>query len=286
VHLLRWPVAVLFVAAALVRAQPPQPAKGQLQVTGPILSQFEDGAALSGSERLVLPGESIFFRFTVANFKTTETGKVKVTGHAQAMDSRGTPIAPMDEVAIGTSLNDEDKAWKPRLRFQFQMPSIAPPGTYRIKFDATDEQSHQTASGETTFTVTGQDVAPAAALAVRNLGFYRTQDDEAALKNAAYRPGDMVWVRFDVTGYKYGEQNAIDVSYDVAVLEGDGKQLFLQENAAVERSQAYYPQPWVPGTFSLTLQPNMTPGLYTVAVTARDGIGNQTIAEKAQFRVE
>jgi hypothetical protein len=96
----------------------------------------------------------------------------------------------------------------------------------------------------------------------------------------------MVWVRFDVTGYKYGEQNAIDVSYDVAVLTSEGKQLFAQENAAVEKSQAFYPQPWVPGSFSLTLQSTMHPGNYIVAITARDGVGNQTATEKAAFRVE
>jgi len=93
-------------------------------------------------------------------------------------------------------------------------------------------------------------------------------------------------VKFDITGYKYGEQNAIDVAYDVAVTAAEGRTLFTQENAAVEKSQAFYPQPWVPGNFSLTLQPNMTPGMYAVSITARDGVGNQTVTEKAPFRVE
>jgi hypothetical protein len=42
----------------------------------------------------------------------------------------------------------------------------------------------------------------------------------------------------------------------------------------------------VPGIFSLTLQPDMSKGAYAVVITARDGFGNQTVTQKAQFRVE
>ena len=269
----------LLAAAPIVWAQAPA-----LKAVDPVISQFEDGPPI-GNQKLVV-GETFFFRFGVVNFKTGEGGKVQLTGHAQAFDSRGTAIAAPDEVIIGTSLRDEDKDWKPRLRSQFQLPAIAPPGTYKVKFDVTDEQSHQSSSGETTVQVEGRDVPPSPTLVIRGLSFYRTQDDETPLKVAAYRPGDMVWVRFDITGNKYGEQNAIDVAYDVAVMNADGKQLFAQENAAVEKSQAFYPQPWVPGTFSLTLQANMSPGTYAVVITARDEVGKQKVSEKAQFRVE
>jgi hypothetical protein len=250
-----------------------------------IVSQFEDGAPLGPDDRIVA-GESLYFRFDAAGFRTSDAGKVQLTGHVQAFDPRGTAIVSRDEILIGTSLRDEDKDWKPRLRSQFQVPPIAPPGVYRIHFDLTDEQSHQTAAGDSSFSVAGRDVRESATLAIRDLAFYRTPEDAAALKSPVYRKGDMVWLRFDVTGYKFGDQNAIDVAYDVAVATAAGRQLFSQENAATEKSQAFYPQPWVPGSFSLTLQPDTLPGLYTVSVTARDGTGNQTVTEKAQFRVE
>ena len=128
---------------------------------------------------------------------------------------------------------------------------------------------------------------PASAqLVLRNFAFYRTADDEAPARSVAYRSGDMVWVKFDITGYKHGEQHAMDVAYDVTVTAPDGKQLFNQENAAVERNQAFYPQPWVPAVFSITLQPNMRPGEYAIAITAHDGIGKQTAVGKGVFRVE
>jgi len=256
-----------------------------IRITRPVISQSEDGPALETGLSFQ-PGDVAFFSFQVENYKTGTTGKVQLTGHIEVFDPKGTPVVPRDEEVIGTSLSEEDKEWKPKLRLQIQLPSIAPPGNYRVKFDVTDQQTHQSASGELPFPIGGKGVEPAGALTIRNLGFYRTQDEETALKTVAYRAGDILWVRFDVTGYKYGEQNSIDVTYDVAVLTPDGKQLFAQENAAVEKSQAFYPQPWVPGGFNLSLQSTMHPGTYSLLITAHDAVGTQTASVKSEFRVE
>lgn len=261
-------------------------APNALKTLRPVVSLSEDGPPLQGGEAFQ-SGEEVFFSFQTENYKVGTTGKIQLTGHIEAFDPRGTPIAPADEVVIGTSVSQEDKDWKPKLRSQIQLPSIAPPGNYTIKYNVTDLQTKQIAVGEMTFAVRGRNVPESPVLTVRGLGFYRTQDDETALKVPAYRPGDIMWVRFDITGFKHGEQNAIDVTYDVAVLTGDGKQLFSQENAAVEKSQAFYPQPWVPAEFNLSLQTTMSLGTYTVMITAHDGIGaGQTATAKADFRVE
>jgi hypothetical protein len=276
----------LGAAASAQTARPrPVPAGPAMQIAGPAISQFEDGPPLAGTQKLLV-GEYAFFRFGVLNFKTADDGRVQVTGRVQVFDPRGTPIAAVDEIPIATSLREEDKDWRPIFRSQFQLPGIAPPGTYKVHFEATDLQTKQKAEGESTFEVDGRNVPPSPTLAIRGIAFYRTAEDEGPLGVAAYRPGDSVWVRFDATGYKYGEQNSIDVTYDVAVMDGSGKELFAQPDAAVEKSQAFYPQPWVPGSFSLTLQPNMAKATYTIAVTARDAIGKQTVTEKADFKVE
>jgi hypothetical protein len=272
-------LAFLTTAAAL-RAQTP------LKAVRPQVSQSEDGPSLESGQDF-LSGEQVFFSFQVEGYKTGTTGKVQLTGHIEAFDPKGTPIAPNDEVVIGTTMSQEDKEWKPKLRSQLQLPSIAPPGNYKIKFDVTDLQTKQTTAGEITFPVHGRAVESSPGLVVRGLGFYRTQDEEAPLKVAAYRPGDIVWVKFDITGFKHGEQNSIDVAYDVSVLKRDGTALFSQEAAAVEKSQAFYPQPWVPGEFNLSLQSTMSPGPYTLVITAHDGVAaGQTATAKAEFRVE
>lgn len=283
-------VAVLCAASALVGSAQTVAKQGaaaaDLRVSDLIVSQFEDGPPVPAGQKLV-SGETGYFRFSAAGFKTMESGRVQLTGHAQVFDPLGTPVMPQDEVAIATSLRDEDKDWKPFLKFQFQLPPIARPGVYRIKYEVTDDQSKKTASAEGTFGVAGRNVPPSPTLVIRDLAFYRTADDDTPLKIPAYRSGDSVWMKFDATGYKYGEQNAIDVSYDVAVTFADGnKPLFSQQDAAGEKSQAYYPQPWVPGAFSLTLQSNMKVGDYNVEITARDAVGNQTAKAAATFKVE
>lgn len=268
-----------------LRGQAPRQAKSGFRISDPIVSQFEDGAALAATQRVV-PGETVFFRFSAADFKVGDTGKIIMTGHLQAFDPRGTAIISRDEAGVATSIREEDKDYRPRFNFQFQIPSLAPSGAYKIRFDATDDQTKATASAETTFQVDGRDVPPSPQLVIRNFAFYRTADDEAPARSVTYRSGDMVWVKFDITGYKHGEQHAMDVAYDVTVTAPDGKQLFNQENAAVERNQAFYPQPWVPAVFSITLQPNMRPGEYAIAITAHDDIGKQTAVGKGVFRVE
>lgn len=280
--------AFLVIAPALVAQSSSKsaapPAKPP-QIVRAVISQSEDGIPLQPGTDFQ-PGDIAFFSFQLENYRVGPTGKVDLVAHMQALDGKGVPIAPAEEQMITTSVSDEDKEWKPKLRLQLQLPSIAQPGTYKIKYDVTDRQTRQSAASELAFAVGGNGVPPADALTIRNLGFYRTQDEDTPLKVVAYRPGDTVWVRFDAIGYKYGEQNSIDVAYDVAVLSPEGKQMYSQENAAVERSQAYYPQPWVPGGFNLSLQSTMHPGTYTLVLTARDGVGKQTVAAKAEFRVE
>ena len=256
-----------------------------LKLTNAIVSDSEDGPALAPGSAF-LSGETLFFSFQVENYRMGLTGKVQLTGHIQAFDPAGTPIIPRDEELIGTTVSEEDKNWKPKLRLQVQLPSIAPQGNYTIRFEALDQQSHQNATGEVAFPVGGKGVERSPALAIRNLGFYRSEGDAAALKIAAYRPGDMLWVRFDIAGYRYGEQNSIDTGYDVEVLSPSGRQMFSEENAAVEKSQAFYPQPWVPADFNLSLDAKTTPGTYTLVITAHDAVGNQMAVERAEFKVE
>lgn len=279
--------AGILLAARLTPAQtrPAQtrPAPGTLTLGNAVSAQFEDGPPL-GSLQLV-PGEVVYFSFTAENFKKSETGRVELTGHVQAFDPNGTAIAPEEEIPLVTNLSEEDKNWKAKLRTAIAIPPIAPPGAYKVKFDATDEQSHQSAAGEASFGVEAKFVAPSGILAVRELNFYRNQEDTTALITASYRAGDMVWVKFYITGYKYGEQNSIDASYDVELFGADGASIMKKEDAAMEKSMAYYPQPYIPAIFNLTLKSTMTHSVYTLAITAHDNVGNQTATAKAKFQV-
>jgi len=278
---MRHALSFVFAAFALVGIGSAQ----TLKFVRPVVSASEDGPPLETGSSFQ-PGDAVFFSFQADGYKVSSLGKVQLTAHIQAFDSRNIPIAPVDEEVIGTTLSAEDKDWKPKIRSQLILPSIAPPGPWLIQYEITDEQTHQTLKGETRFSVRGDSADLSPELVIRNFGFFRSQGDPTPLHLAAYQPGDMIWVRFDITGYKYGEQNAVDVSYDVTINGPGGRQLFLQEDAAEEKSQAFYPQPWVPAEFNLTLQNNTDPGTYLLTITAHDQVGNRVATVRGDFRVE
>ena len=62
-----------------------------------------------------------------------------------------------------------------------------------------------------------------------------------------YHPGETLWARFDMTGYKYGDKNHYSVEYGLAILRESGEQVFAQPAAAADSSEGFYPQRYVPG---------------------------------------
>ena len=71
---------------------------------------------------------------------------------------------------------------------------------------------------------------------IRNLRFYRTEDDSnPPLSIAAYRPGDTVWARFDITGFKFAEGNRRDVAYTVTVTAPGGRVMLAPREPSVDQ---------------------------------------------------
>jgi len=278
---LTWPLAL---ASTLVwgamAAVPPNP---KIVNAGP--HDSEDGPPLAKGSTFQ-PGETVFFSFQVLGYGESPTKQVRLTYRIEAVDPNGVKLVEPIESVFDATLRDEDKQFMPKLRATISIPTAAPSGKYKISTLVTDDISHLTASAETTFEVMGHDVPPSPELEIRNLTFHRTEDDTRALPVAAYRPGDTLFARFDIAGFRYAAQNTIYVYYDVAVLNPAGKQIYGQEHAAEDRSFSYYPKPYVPGQMSLTLQPNMKPGQYTVVLTAHDENGHQRVELRHVFAVE
>ena len=89
-----------------------------------------------------------------------------------------------------------------------------------------------------------------------------------------------MWAKFDITGFKYGEKNKIDVSYVTSVIAPTGKVLWTQPEPAVERSESFYPKRYVPAAMGINLQKTIRPGEYTIAVQVKDGVGGQKYEAK------
>ena len=271
----------LFVFATAAYA-----ATAPLTIIKPVISDLEDGPAVASSFTFV-PGQFIYLSFHIGGFKASEEQKIHLSYKTEVSDPKGVRvIEPMTD-KVDTTLAPEDKNWKPIVRQQFLVPPIAPSGTYKITVQVTDDLANGAAiTQDIPFEVRGRTVEPSDTLSIRNFHFYRGEEDRDPLSIAAYKPGDTLWARFDIVGYKFGAHNGIDADYGISVLAPNGKVLFTQDQAAEEKSSSFYPKAYVPGSMNLSLQSNIPPGQYTIVLTARDHTGNQTCEAKADFTIE
>jgi hypothetical protein len=273
-------ILVTLAAAVLLYGAP-----APLGIVKPAISDIEDGPPVPATFTFV-PGQFVFVSFEIGGYKVSTDQKVHISYKVDALDPKGVHILEPIEFAVDTALADEDKNWKPKVRHQIPIPPLAGSGIYSIAIQATDDLTHATVSQQLKFEVRARDVAPSDALVVRNFNFYRGEDDHDPLAKAAYKPGDTLWARFDITGYKFGTGNSIDLDYGIAVVGPTDKVLYTQEKAAEEKSASFYPKAYVPGSMNLSLQKNIRPGQYTIVLTTRDHIGNQTHEDKATFTIE
>lgn len=272
---MNWPV--LLLAYIFYAAQP-------LAVVGPVIAQADGDPGMPAAFEHT-PGEVLFFSFQVQGYQAA-ADKVRLKSRIEVLDPNGVRIIEPVEVPVTAELSPEDKDWKPKIRQELPVPPLAPSGKYKILVSVQDEIAKTSASREIVFLVRGRDVPPSDKLVIRNFHFYRSEEESEPLAKAAYRPGDDVWARFDITGYKFAEGNRIDVSYGIAVLNAEGRLLWSQAEAAAERSQSFYPKRYVPGSMSLNLQKNIKPGEYAIAVTVKDAVGDQNYEAKQTFTVE
>jgi hypothetical protein len=281
---LRFALLFLFLA---------QTAFAALQLVGAGVRQIEDGPPVPPGTQFV-PGETVFYSFQVAGYALApsvnkaepEKRVVHLSYRIDAFDPKGVKLIETIESVLDTTVSEQDKDWKPKVRSEILIPPFAPSGHFKIVATLTDDISKLNASLETPFEVSGRTVEPSAELAVQNFGFYRSEDDAKPISAAAYRAGDTLFARFDMTGFRFGDHNTIDLSYDVAVMNPDGKQIYAQPNAAVEKSFSFYPKPYVPGGMNLSLQSDMRKGEYTIVLTVHDVVGHQNYESRHVFSVE
>jgi len=264
------------------------PASAALAVERIALHQFEDGPVLAPAH-LFLPGETVFFSCRLTGYQTAtanEQKSVKLSWNMQVTDPAGVALTREAAGSIAESVSSQDKNWYPKFLQSFNVPAFAPGGTYHIKVTAKDEVGNSELSSELDFQVRGHPVEPSPTLTARNLHFVRTENDGPPLDPAVYHPGETMWARFDMTGYKYAEKNRYSVEYGLAILRETGEQVFAQPAAAADSNESFYPQRYVPGALSLNLAKDVPEGNYTLVVTMEDKIGGQMAETRGNFRIE
>jgi hypothetical protein len=265
------------------------PAAPKLAFERLALHQYEDGPLLPASHDF-LPGETVWFSCRIAGFESQVSGdtrNVKLSWQVGLTDPDRIAVEPPKTGRIEESLRLQDKDWIPKFVVSFLLPSFIPGGSYHIPVTVHDELADSEISGELEFHVRAESIEPSTSLVIRNFRFLRNEDDTAALvAPVTYKPGSMLWARFEMAGYQFETNNKFSVEYGLAILNADGKELFAQPAAAAESKESFYPQLRVPGALSLHLDANVPLATYTLVVTVRDKIGGQTAELRETFQVQ
>jgi hypothetical protein len=265
------------------------PAAAALSAERLALHQFEDGPILPPTH-VFLPGEPVFFSCRLTGFQAEAAKEdqkaVKLSWKVQVTDPSGVALTREASGTIADVVTTMDKNWFPKFLHSFTVPPFAASGTYHIKVNVKDDVGGTQLETSVDVPVRGHAVEPSATLVGRNLHFLRTEADGPPLDPVVYHPGETLWARFDMTGYKFGEKNRYSVEYGLAVLRESGEQVFAQPAAAADSNEAFYPQRYVPGALSLQLNPDVPAGTYTLLVTMEDKIGGQMAEVRGNFRIE
>ncbi len=262
-----------------------------LAIFHPVFARSEDGPPEASDEDFV-PGETIYFSCQAQGYrkvdKPDDYGKqnVSLKFQIEVRDKAGALLQPIQEGKIETTVTQEDKDWMPKLRDTVVVPPLADTGEYMVLVKLSDVLAKADVEKTAVFHIKGRDVAPSDTLVVRNFRFLRGEDDQKALQVAAYRPGDPVWARFDMTGYKLSDKNQVDIEYGITVLREDGSVAYQQPDAATQKIQTYYPQRYQPGELSLNLAKDQPLGKYTIVLAVHDNLGQQMYETRETFSVE
>jgi hypothetical protein len=260
-------------------------AAAPLAIVQPAISIMEGGTPdLPGAEHV--PGETVYFSCRVANYTKGQDDKVRLAYSVQAFDPSGVPLAEPSRNNFEAEVGVQDRDWRPRIETEVVLPPLVPSGVYKITVKVDDLVAKTSAQLDAPLRVRGHIIHSGTALAVQNLQLFRAENDNEPVAKPAYRPGDVVWARFDITGFQYGPANRVDVSYVTVLVAAGGTVLWKQPEPAVEQSESFYPKRYIPAEFGLNLDKKMRPGEYAITVTVKDGVGNQTCEMRQPFTVE
>jgi hypothetical protein len=262
-----------------------------LAVIGAGVQSSEDAPFVQADYRFQ-PGEFVYTTFQIAGFQVEggaseeKPRKVSMTYTVTPEDANGVALCPPVTDKIEEELNAEDKNWTPKRRTSFLIPSFVAAGEFKIHIAIRDLIGKAETSKIVPFRIGGVTVLNPGTLNVQNFQFFRRENDRAAVEVPAYSAGDSVFVRFIITGFKVGEKNAYDISYQLLVTRPDGKPYLDRPDAAQLASESFYPAQYLPGEFTLTTSRDSLKGTYIILLTVRDKVADASKEIRFPFTIE
>src|SRR5580698_10298871 len=188
-----------FLPFALVAA----PALG---VVKPVIAQSDGGDALPGGFKHVA-GETMFFSCNISGFTKSPEEQINLTYSVQAFDPKGVPVAEVYKGDSKEEVGPQDKNWLPKIETQIVLPDILRPGSYKIVVKVDDLQAKTSADLTVPFEVAARDVGSSPTLLAKDFRWFHNEEDQRAMSQPVYHAGDNMFMKFDITGFKYGENN-------------------------------------------------------------------------------
>ena len=254
------------------------------------VQQSED-APFVPADYAFLPGDFVYFTFQLAGFATqsfnrNEGHKISLKYELTPEDSTGVPLAEPISDSIQDELSSQDKNWMPKRRASFLLPSYVAAGEYRIHLVAKDVFGKSEISKDFPFRIGGVQIQHADGVNVQHFEFLRRESDREALQIPAYSPGDTVFARFDMAGFKLATGNSYNLDYGISVIQPNGKSFLDAPRAAELKASSFYPAQFLPGTIEITTPPNSAKGEYVLTLTVHDHVAKTQYQLKAPFSVE
>jgi hypothetical protein len=283
-------VGVVVVDLLLFAKQAPKTVENPLQILSAGVESSEDAPFVSPNFQF-LPGDYVYLQFQIAGYSVkmsadSEVRKMSLTYEISPQDSKGVALAPAVSGEIKDELTSEDKNWTPKRRSSFLLPSFVAAGEFRVHLTVKDVIGNTSTERDLPFRIGGVAVIPTRALAVQDFEFLRKEEDTQALEVPAYSPGDTVYARFNMTGFRLLPGNEYRLSYGLTVTRPDGKAYLNAPGAAELSNHSFYPVAFVPGAISISTTRGAARGQYVLMLTVRDAVGSQSYQVKRAFTIE
>lgn len=265
-------------------------ADNTLAIVGAGVQQSEDGPFV-GHDYQFLPGDFVYFTFQIAGYKAKsndqdDSRKISLVYEITPEDEKSVPLIATDKGIIDSTLSPEDKNWTPKRRASFVIPSFVAAGQFHVHVLVKDLLAKTEISRDFPFQIGGLKIQPSGSITIENFGFLRSQNDQKSLSVPAFSPGDTVFGRFDIVGFRYAPGNRYHVAYGLTVLRPDGKPFLNQPKAAELNDAGFYPAQFMPGNINITTPPDSMKGEYVLTLTVRDLVANQMYESKQAFSIE
>ncbi len=280
----RKPILFAFLGALFAVRAAAQPA-----IRDFVFRQFEGGPAWVMGQT-ARSGDNLVFSFAIGGLKTFETDneekKIRYEWTAKALDPKGVALAEPASGKQETEILPEDKEWIPKVSGTIKLPDFLPGGSFHLTVSVRDAVADVSSKSEFSFPVAGPSLPSSLDFAISEVHFFRDESSSEAISPVAFRRGDAIWIRFQMSGFQTNPAKEIHVRYGYELKNPAGKVVFSQRQALEERRSYFYSPAYLPALLSFTPDNKVPPGEYAVILTAEDAVSGQQAQSEQKFRIE